>query len=400
MRILYVVYWGALEQLGQSLVVPAVKHLAKMGADITLVTFEKKSDLANIDEMNRVRETLENDDIEWVPLEYHKKPKLPATLYDIANGIVFGLRSRLKKNYDIVHGRTYLGGLIGVALAPLIRAKFVYHNEGFYPDEQVDGGFWKKDSRIHRIANRLDNLMYARASGIVTLSFRAKAELENRSEVREKNTPVIVVPSCVDLERFHLPVQIPEGSAQNIRLVYIGSVGGRYILDRIGEFVKVARNSGIEVSLQVFNKADQGLAREMIESSGLSPSAWRLGAVPYIEMPEQLSKYHAGLFFLTQGISEHGCSPTKIGEYWAVGLPVVTTPNVSDTDEIIRKYRVGVIVEEHSEGSYRKAIDELVELLRDPDLATRCRKAAEENYALQPACERQFELYRDLVRAA
>ncbi len=40
-RILYLVYWGAGEPLGQALVLPSVKRLAQLGARITLVTFEK-----------------------------------------------------------------------------------------------------------------------------------------------------------------------------------------------------------------------------------------------------------------------------------------------------------------------------------------------------------------------
>ena len=89
--------------------------------------------------------------------------------------------------------------------------------------------------------------------------------------------------------------------------------------------------------------------------------------------------------------------PTKIGEYWAVGLPVVTTPNVSDTDEIIKAEKVGVIVAEHSEVAYVNAFEELKELLKDPNLDKRCRKAAVDNYGLIPACERQIELYKAII---
>jgi hypothetical protein len=136
----------------------------------------------------------------------------------------------------------------------------------------------------------------------------------------------------------------------------------------------------------------------MLADGGLTNEDWKLNAVPYVEMPSYLTEHQAGLFFLTEGISEYGCSPTKIGEYWAVGLPVVTTPNVSDTDEIIRRERVGVIIKEHNKESYLQAFGELQKLLQDPELAVRCRQAAENHYALTPACERQFALYRQLVK--
>ncbi len=390
-RVLYISYWGALEQLGQSLIVPAVKKLAQMGVEMTIVTFEKPHDLARTDEMARVRAMFEADNIEWIPLKYHKG--IRATPFDISNGVWRGLLKRLRKKYDILHARTYIGGLIGLPLAPLIGAKFVYHNEGFYPDEQVDGGTWAENSRPHKVAKYLENKMYQRADGIISLSHHAKAILENNYP----NKPVIFVPSCVDLETFHLPETRPKFSDDEIKLVYIGSVGGRYILDKIGAFVATARKSGRNVTLQIFSKADTNLITEMLDSSGLEREAWKLGAVPYSEMPQRLTEYQAGLFFLTQGISEHGCSPTKIGEYWAVGLPVITSPNVSDTDDIINRDKVGVIVKEHTEDAYLQAFNELLELLPNNNLAERCRKSAENHYALAPACERQFALYRQLV---
>lgn len=390
-RVLYISYWGALEQLGQSLVVPAVKKLAQMGVDLTIITFEKPHDLARTDEMNRVRNMFEDDKIEWIPLKYHKG--IRNTPLDISNGIIHSILKRLRKKYDILHARTYIGGLIGLPLAPLIGAKFVYHNEGFYPDEQVDGGTWAENSRPHKVAKYLENKMYQRADGIISLSHRAKAILEKDYP----NKPVIFVPSCVDLETFHLPETRPMFSDDEIKLVYIGSVGGRYILDKIGAFVGAARKTGRNVTLQIFSKADTNLITEMLDKGGLERKAWKLGAVPYSEMPKRLTEYQAGLFFLTQGISEHGCSPTKIGEYWAVGLPVITSPNVSDTDDIINRDKVGIIVKEHTEESYLQAFNELLNLLPDNNLAERCRKSAENHYALAPACERQFALYRQLV---
>lgn len=391
-RVLYVSYWGALEQLGQSLVVPAVKKLAQMGVEMTIITFEKLHDLAREDEMEGVRKLFEEDKIEWIPLKYHKG--IRNTPIDIVNAIWQGLRKRATQKYDILHARTYIGGLIGLPLAPLIGAKFVYHNEGFYPDEQVDGGFWGLNSRPHKIAKFLENKMYSRAKGIIALSHRAKAILEKDYP----NKPVIFVPSCVDLERFHLPETKPVFSDDEIKLVYIGTVGGRYILDRIGAFVAAARKTGKNVKLQIYSKADTDLITQMLDAGGLERDAWTLEAVPYTEMPNRLTEHQAGLFFLTQGISEHGCSPTKIGEYWAVGLPVITSAGVSDTDDIINRDKVGVIVQEHTESAYQQAFLELCELLHDKNLAERCRKSAESHYALEPACERQFALYQQLVK--
>jgi glycosyltransferase involved in cell wall biosynthesis len=396
-RILYLVYWGAGEPLGQALVLPSVKRLAQRGARVTLVTFDKAEDLAQHEGMAATRRELDALGIRWVSLRYHKGPHAPAKIHDAVTGWAHSIAAQLGGRTDIVHARTFVGGLMGLVLSRLLRAKFVYHNEGFYPDEQVDGGVWAAGSRRHRIARRLEAQLYARADGIIALSRRARAAIERLVPVARKRTPVIVVPSAVDLERFKGLGAGASVRGDSLRLIYAGSVGARYCFDRALEFAAVARQELGHVSLRVITRSDRQLVEAMLDASGLPRDAWSLESVPHAAMPGELWQHDAGLYFLKQGLSEHGCSPTRIGEYWACGLPVVTTPNVSDTDEIVRREGVGVVVKEHSEAGYSEAIRTLAKLLEDPELTARCRRAAETHYALGPACERQMALYREVL---
>jgi glycosyltransferase involved in cell wall biosynthesis len=396
-RVLYVVYWGAAEPLGQSLVLPSVKRLAGLGVDLSLVTFEKPRDLEREGLIRDIRDSLAELGIRWIPLRYHKRPKMPATAFDLAHGCARSIANRLMMSPDIIHARTFIGGLMGLVLAPLLGARLIFHNEGFYPDEQVDAGVWRAGSVPHRIAGELERIMYARADGIIVMSNRAKEAIESMPAVRHRGTPVVVVPSCVDLDHFK-GTRCSKLARQNgLRLVYIGSVGGRYILDRIARFTAIASEMLGDVRLRVLTRAEPGLVASMLESGRLKRALWSLDCVSRERMPEELAGQDAGLFFLTRGLSEHGCSPTKIGEYWAMGLPVVTTPNVSDTDAIIRRDRVGVIVNGHSDTAYRDAVGELQLLLNDSLVANRCRRAAESHYGLAPACERQVNLYHQVI---
>ena len=396
-RVLYLVYWGAGEPLGQALVLPSVRRLAELGAKVTLVTFDKAEDLSQREYMVAIRRGLEPLGIRWVSLRYHKGPYAPAKIYDAVTGWARSVAAQLGSRTDIVHARTFVGGLMGLVLARLLRAKFVYHNEGFYPDEQVDGGLWASGSRRHRIARQLEAQLYARADGIIALSRRARAVIEELVPVARRRTPVIVVPSAVDLERFKYHGTGASARGEGLRLIYAGSVGSRYCFDRAAQFAAVAGQELGSVNLRVVTRSDRQLVEGTLDASGLPRDAWSVASAPHWGMPGELSQHDAGLYFLKQGLSEHGCSPTRIGEYWACGLPVVTTPNVSDTDEIVRREGVGVVVREHSEAGYSEAIRSLAKLRGDPELAARCRQAAETHYALAPACERQMALYREVL---
>jgi glycosyltransferase involved in cell wall biosynthesis len=394
LKVLYIVYWGAAEPLGQSLVLPAIKKLAGMGVRLTLVTFEKPADLVNQPLFAEIRSSLESLGVQWIPLRYHQQPKVALDfLQGLLRAFVIGLRLRP----DIVHARTFVAGLIGLFLAPILRAKLIFHNEGFFPDEQVDGGVWKQDSVIHRTFKFLEQQMYARSDGIIALSPRAKRVIENFHHVARNNTPVIVVPSCVDLQHFQPANSASAGIENELRLVYVGSVGRRHLMDKIGRFVAVAAQEIGNVHLRVLSQTEKSVVTSMLEASGLSESNWSYASVPHAEIPAQLRHQHAGLLFYPQGLSEHGGSPTKVGEYWASGLPVITTPNVSDTHEIIRREKVGIVIMNHTDGAYQQAARELLQLLRDGDLSSRCRRAAETYYGLHPACEKQIDLYRNLA---
>jgi glycosyltransferase involved in cell wall biosynthesis len=393
-RVLYIAYWGATEPLGQSLILPALEKMVALGSSITLLTFEKPADPGAAELTLATSQRLREHGVPWTPLRYHKRPRLPATLFDAWNGWRAGVALVRRHGAQVVHGRTFIGGLIGRAVATMARVPFVYHNEGFYPDEMVDGGFWRRGSAMHRAAKALEARLYASADGLVVLSARAARHVEGLPSVRSRGTPVVVVPSCVDLERF-VPGPRLRDPEQPVRLVYSGAVGGRYELHRIGRFLAVlARQT--PVRLQVLTRESPDLVAGMLRAGGLGEGLWRTDFVPHPEMPDALGRHDAGLFFLARGSSEMGCSPTKIGEYWACGLPVVTTPGASDTDELIARFRCGVIVSEHTEAGYRRAGDELRVLLADPALSSRCRAAAEAHYALEPACDRQVQLYREL----
>jgi glycosyltransferase involved in cell wall biosynthesis len=350
---------------------------------VTLVTFEKPEHLHRRELISEMRRDLESRGIRWLSLRYHQTPQVPAKMYDALAGWVSSIGAQLRERTAIVHARTFVGGLIGLALARLLRASFIYHNAA--------------GSARHRIAKQLEARLYARADGIIALSERARVTIQALPPVRQRRTPVIVVPSAVDLDRFRCSQEGNCERRDDLRLIYAGSVGARYRLDQAARFAAVAAEELGQVRLHVVTLADRVLVEQMLRASGLRPDAWSIAALPHSQMPDELRQHDAGLSFRAQGLSEHGCSPTKIGEYWACGLPVVSTANVSDTDEIVHRERVGVIVKEHSEAAYREVARGLRTLLKDVSVGVRCRRAAESHYAMGPACERQMTLYRQLL---
>jgi glycosyltransferase involved in cell wall biosynthesis len=101
--------------------------------------------------------------------------------------------------------------------------------------------------------------------------------------------------------------------------------------------------------------------------------------------------------FFTEGLSKLGSSPTRMGEALGCGIPVVANAGVGDVARIIAEHRVGVLVADAGDAAMAAAIAELDELMQTPDLAQRCRKAAEEVFSLGAGTAAYKLLYRNIL---
>ncbi|QQS47674.1 MAG: glycosyltransferase [Acidobacteriota bacterium] len=364
--------------------------MGRQGIKITLITFEKPGDLISHGDLKPMKSELARENVDWRPLRYHKNPTIPATFYDLARGIIIGLRSG---RHELIHGRTFIGGLIGAILSFLTGKSFIYHGEGFWTDQQVEGGFWRRESYIYRVCKQIENWMFNRANALILLSHQSRTLLPGSHDDFVRPVPTIVVPSCVDLDKLN-PKNVSGGNEK--RLVYIGSLGGRYPIEPLALMLKSIGIYEEDWHLDIYSQSDHAVIRDVLRSEGISDSCLTITRVPHSVIPERLRNSSAGLFFLEKGIGALTCSPTKVGEYLACGLPVVTSSGAGDTDDIVRRYRVGVVLDEVRPETCRAAARELLELLKDPDLSARCRRAAEENYSLARGVEDQLRLYREV----
>ena len=81
-RVLYLSHDGLMEPLSQSQVWQYLRNLAK-AHEITLVTYEKKKDWLDLSRRNALIDEVNKAGVRWVPLRYHKHPKIQATVFDL-----------------------------------------------------------------------------------------------------------------------------------------------------------------------------------------------------------------------------------------------------------------------------------------------------------------------------
>ncbi len=392
MNALYICYFGLREPLVQSQVVPYLRALAAVGIDLTLLTFEPGNADWSSAERQQWREDLRKQGIRWISLRYHKLPSLPATIYDILLGNLVSCYLVVKYRIDVIHARGHVPTAMALLGRMLGRATLIFDVRGFMPEEYVDAGVWPAGGALYRITKAVERRLLAAADAFVVLTHRAREILfPGCSTTDPLGRPIEVIPCCVDLERFG---EATPGLRDSIRkklnvngrrvLAYVGALGGWYLSGEMADFIALAHERDPTIFALVLTQSTtqaKSFTSRLVQL-GLSPGDYRVSTVAPSEVPEHLAAADFAFCFIKPGYSKLSSSPTKIGEFLASGLPVMCNPGIGDTDEMLVKNRVGVLVETFSQESYIQALRDVDQLGADISLRQRCRAVARQYFDL------------------
>jgi glycosyltransferase involved in cell wall biosynthesis len=374
MTSLYLCYLGLTDPLTQTQAVAYLEGLTRAGYRIVLLTFEPRP--LSADETTAWRRRLAAKGITWHALPYHKRPTVPATSWDIVRGIEAGLRLVRRYRVRLVHARGYVPGVMALALKRLTGARLLLDVRGFMAEEYVDAGSWPAGGLLYRTTKRVERLLVRAADGVVVLTHKARDLLHQWYPRELAGKPVEIIPCCVDVGRMARPAA-PNGSG-GPTVVYVGKVGTWYLTEAMVGFVAAAAEKLPDLRWQVWTQSDPGPLCRLAEARGVS-GRLSVGRVQPEMLPDRLAGARAGLSFIKPCVSKQSSSPTKVGEYLAAGLPVISTAGIGDVDALLAgggRGPVGVLVPELGPDAYRDALARLLDLWNDPDLPERCRAVA------------------------
>lgn len=399
----YISYFGLREPLVQRQVVPYLSEIQQGGHRTSLLTFERVPPRAwEPSVLDRQEEKLSRRRIRWLNLRYHKTPTLPATLFDILMGSIRVWWGSRQGHFDIVHCRGHVPMVMGTLVKKLAPVRLVFDIRGFVPEEYVDGGVWPEGGYLYRLAKMTEKRLLAAADALVVLTERAREHvLDEAPYIRQKGRPFAVIPCCVDLSDFPTPTpeRVQEARARlgldrRKVYVYVGQLGGWYLDDALVDFLARAREKDPSSFAMVLTPSPADSLRRELAARGYSETDCLLRSVDPEAVPEHLLAADVGLSFIKPCFSKTSSSPTKVGEYLAAGIPVVSTSGIGDLDKLLGRNGAGALLENLSEASYDDALERIDVVLCEPGLRGRLRRLAESELDLHRVGGHRYrELY-------
>jgi glycosyltransferase involved in cell wall biosynthesis len=389
---LYISYDGVLEPLGQSQVLAYQKHLAK-DFHLHLVSFEKPQDWMVVKSRKTVAHRIANSGIVWHPLSYHKHPPVIAKFYDLFAGAVLCLWLVLSKGVHIVHARSYVAAVIALILKRLTGVRFIFDMRGFWADERIDGSLWASDGSLYKIAKWLEREFLLNADHVVSLTHAAVREMEKFPYLVGRMPTVTVIPTCADLEQFCPQPEIEK----EFLLGYLGSAGTWYEFDATVACFAEALRLKPQARFLIINRNEHEYIRERLIAGGVPLSAVELRVASYSEVPKQIARVFAGIFFYKPSFSRAACAPTKLGEFLGCGVPCLSNSGVGDMTEILEGERIGVAVNDFSSESLRWGLSRLLDLVAEHGIDARCVAVAHKHFSLYKGVDKYRKVYQGLI---
>ncbi|HEU4404244.1 MAG TPA: glycosyltransferase [Polyangiaceae bacterium] len=395
-RVVYVTYDGLGDQLGQSQVLPYVRGLAARGHRFDLVSFEKPGAPLAFDRAIA-------PGVRWTALRYHKRPTLPATLFDMAQGLAAAGLAALVRRADLVHVRSYVPAALAAPLAAAARVPLLFDMRGLWADEKVDAGAWPPGGGLYRATKRVERRLLGLADGVTVLTNAGRRYLRERYEYRgEVRAPIAVIPTCADLGRFSPDARPDPALAARLAgartLAYVGSFGTWYLAREMAHFYLAWRRAVAPrpARLLVVTRDDPGEAAAVLRAAG-AEGELVVRAARNDEVPSLARAADAAVCFIRPLFSKLASAPTKLGELLGCGLPVAANV-VGDMAEVLGGSPAGVVVGGLEPPALEAPARALAAASERPETAAAARALAERWFSLARAVDAYDAFYARLPR--
>ncbi|WP_371375315.1 glycosyltransferase [Thalassotalea aquiviva] len=348
------------------------------------MSFEKTEDIDG-PEFEYINKRCQEYGITWLPKKYHKRPRTLATLLDIFTMLLEIRKFIVKKEKVLVHCRGYVPAVAGLIANKLFKVPYIFDMRALWIDEIIENGTLNKKSLLAKSLYKLEGWMLRSASHIVSLTESAIPYLllKHKGISADKFD---VIPTCAAVEKFSY-------NKKDTKAPVIGTMGtlisGRIATSLIFDVMNAFKNN-IENCGFKFITRDCPKTILMQNTANLDVD---ITSATKETINDELADLSLALVFFTPGVGTLGTSPTRLGEMFAAGIPVIVNDGVGDVSKIVDKYRVGIVLKSEKPEAINQAVQEALNLLKEPDIVSRCLYAAKDYYSLDAGVSKLETLY-------
>jgi len=403
MSVLYLTQNGITDHIGRSQVAPYVLGLARMGFRMHVLSAEKEG---RDDLIEQYQREFDVQGVRWTRIRYRNWPPLVGQALTQWAMKRAAKRIVRQESIRLLHCRSFPPALIARRLKAQTGIPYIFDFRDFY----ADGGLGKARGLSRLVFRRLKSLegpMVRDADKIVCLTSRARDVLVSWYLRDDPNAEARfqVIPCCADFAHFD-PEKVSRTETESARvraglsasdrvMLYLGSLGPDYLLPQMMALFRQYRELVPGAKFLFVSNNGAELVEEERRRQGIGQGEVAFLAADRADLPALIRLADFSVVFIRADISKAGCSPTKLAELFACGIPVIANAGGGDLDEIISLERNGsVVVPDFSDESLHGAVDAVLRTRSEgtPDI-----RGNSEEFTLEEGVARYSEVYWELL---
>ena len=368
-NILVFTQWSFKDALVQTYTLPYVdiiREIISSERKIILVTAEQLHIALSKEEADQINNVWSKRNMQLLPGPYKRFgiKKIVASAGNLSK-LIGVIR---KENIKTVHAFCTPAGGIAYLLSKFTGVEIIIDSYEPHAEAMVENGTWKKDSMAYKILFSLEKRQTQRAKALIGTTEGMRQYAMDRYKIEIKN--FFVKPACVDLEKFSpsekdLSLLKELGFENKIICVYAGKLGGIYLKEEVFDFIRICYDRWKDnFRFLILTNASKEEVDEQVKRVNLPVNVVINKFVFHNEVSRYLSLGDFAINPVKPVPTKKYCTSIKDGEYWAKGLPVVISPNISDDSAIIEKENTGVVIDFSDQAALSGSIDKIEELLK------------------------------------
>jgi glycosyltransferase involved in cell wall biosynthesis len=397
--ILFLTSWSSDEPLMLSYVVPYLEMIRELRPvePMFLVTWEKQSGghSGNREQLNAALQALNITKVETPFMRFGMR-----ALFGHMRSI-WKLAALMRK-HDIgtLHPFAPAAGAMALMVRMLCPARIVMDSWEPHADAMVETRAWRQ----HSLGFRVLSAMEKRIAKSADLLLATSVQMPDYARRKWGNVPgrVLHRPACVNFEVFN-PQRwnraelrqaqgIPDDAVVGI---CVSKLGDLYLDQELFDFFALTERSfGSRLKVILLTSTPREKAEVWARKAGLSPAVLTVKMVAHEDVPVWLAMADFAVNPQRPVPAKRYGTPVKDGEYWAMGLPLVILPEISDDSEVVAQEKAGIILRSCSPEDMMLAVNELRDFLqRYPAPAPHIRAVAEKYRSMEIARRVYAEVY-------
>lgn len=355
----------------RSQVLPYLRALSSCGIRFCFMSFEK-----GFDKTAEISRELEDCGIGWIKLKFHSRPVLLAKLFDVKIGSIAAFWTCITKKVDIVHARGIMGALVSLFPAKITGAKFIFDMKSSLAEAYRLSGKIDEKGVYYRSLVYLERLCVSLSDVVIVETEVHRDSLSKMLSAKKRRPDIVVLPCCVETARFDLKGEPMRNSAlmDSVRLAYLGSLSGWYMIPEMLSFFKYIKARYKNAQMLFITDDKDSMLKNAVKENNLEDVS--VVKADYDDVPKLLTGSSFGILFKWP-CQRLDSFPIKVGEYLASGLPVIINAGMGDVEAIIRRNKIGVVVDNMDSAGLEKAFRDMGSLLSEGDaVRQRCKDVA------------------------